>query len=282
MKNNNKLSELLSKKGFYIAIYASAAVIVALAGIISYTDLGSSKESTDINRTEIRNDPVDVPIDTPLDTPVDNSDVKSYLESEDTVIRQHIAESATEEITISSSAENDPPDKNTAPSENVSETPAAAQQSSHETAQADTFTLFDDTQEMIWPVAGQILMDYSVETAVYDKTLDQYRTHDSLCISADEGTPVAASAAGKVAQVFDCEQTGSTVVIEHGNGWLSTYGQLADVSVSEGDIVSGGEIIAKVAQPTRSSVALGTHLDFKLTKDNTATDPKLMLAQLDE
>ena len=276
MKNNNKLSELLGKRGFYIAIYASAAIIVALAGIISYSDLSSPKEGTDINTAEIRHDPVDIPVDTPLDTPVDNSDVKSYLESENTAIRQHTTEPVTEQTTAASSA------KSEQPNEAVSEPPAETQQTSHESAQADTFTLFDDTQEMIWPVAGPILMDYSVETAVYDKTLDQYRTHDSLCISADEGTPVAASATGKVAQVFDSEQTGKTVVIEHGNGWLSTYGQLADVSVSEGDIVSGGEIIAKVAQPTRSSVALGTHLDFKLTKDNTTTDPKLMLAQLDE
>ena len=51
--------------------------------------------------------------------------------------------------------------------------------------QPKTAAIFDDTQEMEYPIAdAKILMDYSTETAVYDNTLDQYRTNDSIAFAA--------------------------------------------------------------------------------------------------
>ena len=136
---------------------------------------------------------------------------------------------------------------------------------------------------MSWPVSGKIVMDYSTETAIYDKTLDLYRTNDSICISSPEGTDVIASSEGIVENIFVDDENGKTVVINHGNGWMSTYSQLQDeVSVDVGQVVKEGQSIAKIGSPSNYSVLLGPHLNFKITKDEKSSDPKLVLVQIEE
>ncbi len=149
--------------------------------------------------------------------------------------------------------------------------------------EAKVFSMFNESQEMTWPVSGQIVMDYSTETAIYDKTLELYRTNDSICISSPEGTDVMASSEGIVENIFTDNENGKTVVINHGNGWMSTYSQLQEeVNVAVGQVVKEGEFIGKIGSPSNYSVLLGPHLNFKITKDNTSSDPKLVLAQIEE
>ncbi|MFI3230676.1 MAG: M23 family metallopeptidase [bacterium] len=144
------------------------------------------------------------------------------------------------------------------------------------------FSLFDDSKEMAWPVEGQIVMNYSMDTAIYDKTLDLYRTNDSICISVPEGTNVLSSADGVVENIFLDNVKGNSVVINHGNGWVSTYSQLTDnLNVSVGQVVDKGEQIGNVSLPSNYSVLLGPHLDFTVRKDDLSSDPLLVLAQVE-
>lgn len=133
---------------------------------------------------------------------------------------------------------------------------------------------------MEWPVSGQIVMDYSDDTAIFDRTLEQYRTNDSICISADVGTEVFAAADGIITTITNDKISGITVNVDHGNGWTSTYSQLDEnLAVSEGESVHKGDKIGIVANPTNYSVALGPHLEFSVFNDENPTDPKLVLAQ---
>ena len=150
-----------------------------------------------------------------------------------------------------------------------------------EATTASTLSLFDDESEMVWPCQGQILMDYS-ETAIYDKTLDQYRTNDSICISAALGDEVCVGADGVVTAITKDSEKGVCVSVDHGNGWSSTYSQLQDnLAVSEGESIEKGSKIGNVAQPTKYSVALGPHVEFSVYKNDEATDPKLVLASVE-
>ena len=133
---------------------------------------------------------------------------------------------------------------------------------------------------LAWPVTGDIVMDYSMDTAIYDATLDQYRTNDSISIAAAEGTDVTAAAGGVVEYVGVDSRNGQTVVIQHDNGWRTTYSQLAEaVAVNQGDTVTQGQVIGQVGTPTKYAVALGPHLDFTVTSEDTTLDPKLALAE---
>jgi murein DD-endopeptidase MepM/ murein hydrolase activator NlpD len=140
------------------------------------------------------------------------------------------------------------------------------------------YTLFDDGNEMTMPCDGQIVMDYSADTAVYDATLDQYRTNDSICISADTDSEVRAAFDGVVEAVTNDRENGNSVVLAHGNGWRTTYSQLSDnVLVTEGEVVCEGDVVGYVGTPSVYSEALGPHLTFTVSKDDMSVDPKTVL-----
>ena len=128
---------------------------------------------------------------------------------------------------------------------------------------------------LAYPVQGEIVMPYSVDSAIYDPTLNQYRTSDSISISAAAGDVVQAAEKGKVQEITKDEEKGTSVVIEHDNGWLTTYSQLAeDVSVKTGETVEKGQIIGMVGEPTKYTVALGSHVEFGVSKDGETVDPE--------
>ena len=134
---------------------------------------------------------------------------------------------------------------------------------------------YDENSKMLWPVIGEIVMDFSPETLIFDKTLEQFRTNNDVKISAEVGTQVRAAADGKVIKITQSREKGNTVEIEHGNGWVTTYSQLQDgVLVKAGDVVREGQVIGGVSSPTIYSVLLGNHLSFAVTNGNNYVDPK--------
>ncbi|MBE5853130.1 MAG: hypothetical protein E7299_09345 [Lachnospiraceae bacterium] len=132
---------------------------------------------------------------------------------------------------------------------------------------------FTADSKLVLPIAGEILINYSTDKSVYFPTLEQYRCNPALIISASQGEQVKAAVAGRVVKIYEDAVTGKTVVMDLGNGYELTYGQLADVTVSEGSYVPAGENFAVVAAPTRYFVEEGTNLYLKLTKDGIAINP---------
>ncbi len=145
-------------------------------------------------------------------------------------------------------------------------------------------SIFDDTQEMDYPITdAKILMDYSTETAVYDNTLEQYRTNNSISFAATLGEKVAAAFDGVVTSVDKNDVDGTKVTVDNGNGWSTTYSQLTDnLQVAQGQTVYKGDIIGMVAEPTKYSTNLGPHLDFAVFKDDESVDPKTVLASTED
>lgn len=129
-----------------------------------------------------------------------------------------------------------------------------------------------------YPTTGEILLPYSVESAIYDPTLDQYRTNNSMSFASREGDPVIASEKGTVAKISKDEERGNSVVVEHKDGWTTTYSQLAsEMLVAVGDNVQKGQVLAVVAQPTKYTVALGEHLQFAIEKDGESQNPQTVV-----
>jgi septal ring factor EnvC (AmiA/AmiB activator) len=65
--------------------------------------------------------------------------------------------------------------------------------------------------------------------------------------------------------------------MELGNGYQAIYGQLKDLTVAEGDVVTKGTTIGYVAAPTIYYSAEGTNLYFAMKKDGEPVDPILYL-----
>ena len=132
---------------------------------------------------------------------------------------------------------------------------------------------FSEDTVMEWPVNGNVLLDYSMDQTTYYPTLDQYRLSPAISVGAVEGAPVDSAVNGTVYSVEKNAQTGTTLTMELGNGYQAIYGQLEDLTVSQGDIVKKGTTIGYVAEPTKYYSTEGANLYFAMKKDGEPIDP---------
>lgn len=138
---------------------------------------------------------------------------------------------------------------------------------------ADTPLLFSDEDTLALPIIGDVLLDYSMDRAVYHPTMQQYRYNPALVVAATEGQDVTAAADGIVSDVYYDAQTGNTIRFDLGNGYMLTYGQLDQITLNPGDRVCTGDIVGKVAKPTIYYTEEGANIYYKLTKDGEPVDP---------
>lgn len=125
-----------------------------------------------------------------------------------------------------------------------------------------------------WPVKGDIVTEYSLETLLYDETMGDWRVHTGLDIAAVSGANDFSTAAGTVTAIFDDDLMGTTVVIDHGQGMVSTYSNLQSVPVVEvGDSVYTGSIIGAVGSTAIAESATASHLHFELLSGGISVDP---------
>ncbi len=132
---------------------------------------------------------------------------------------------------------------------------------------------FTDEDTLVWPISGNILVNFSMDQTIYFPTLDQYKYNPAIVIEAHEGDLITAAAAGKVTGVYEDREIGTAVTMDLGNGYEVTYGQLDNILVSEGSYVAKGDVIAQVASPTKYYSVEGTNVYFKLTKDGAPVNP---------
>lgn len=128
-------------------------------------------------------------------------------------------------------------------------------------------------ETLVWPVSGSVLIPYSMDKTVRFATLQQYKYSPALVMSAAEGDVISAAANGKVTRVFYNEEIGNAVMVDIGNGYVITYGQLKDIAVAEGSYVEKGAIIGYVAKPTKYYSVEGANAYFALTLNGQPADP---------
>lgn len=132
---------------------------------------------------------------------------------------------------------------------------------------------YNGTTKLSWPVTGNILMPFSVNSTVYFESLDQYRTNKGILIEAKEGASVKAVKHAKVAEIRKTAEYGQTILLDLGSGYTALYGQMKEFTVKVGDTVEKGQVIGKVASPTDYYTLEGTNVYLQMEKDKKPINP---------
>ena len=125
------------------------------------------------------------------------------------------------------------------------------------------------------PVNGNVIMDYAMDCLCYNPTTRDWRTHNGMDFAAQAGTPVKAAAEGTVYTIYQDESMGTTIVIRHADGYVTTYSSLAsNTAVTVGQSVKLGQTIGYVGTTALLETALGDHVHFAVTCDGKPVDPE--------
>lgn len=145
------------------------------------------------------------------------------------------------------------------------------------TAEAGPLSFSAEKEKLLWPVAGDIILDYSMDKSVYFSTLDQYKYNPAVIIQGGLNESVMCGAKGKVISVKTLEETGTTVTVDIGSGYQLIYGQLKELLVKEGDSLKSGTTIGHVSEPTKYYTKEGSNVYFEVRKDGKSMDPMTLL-----
>lgn len=255
MMNNKKAKIILN--GAVLAVMAALGITVYQIGTSSSKEEIMYEEAKEESEKEKSTEP-QISEETKEEALVDadTSQVQASMEKN--------AEAEEKEETAEESS-----DEKQEPEETPVETAANPQAASLNLPEVN----FSEETLMEWPIHGNILVDYSMDSTVYFSTLDQYRLSPAIAVQADEGAPVMSAVNGTVYSVEETAKTGTTVTMELGNGYQAVYGQLKDLNVSEGDTVKKGAIIGYVNAPTKYYSEEGSNLYFAMKKDGKPIDP---------
>lgn len=164
----------------------------------------------------------------------------------------------------------------TAQTEDESEQPEASEQPKETAAKAEELH-FSPEDGMIWPMEGNVVLNYSMDSTIYFPTLDQYKYNPAIVIAGNVNDKVFSVAKGQVSSIESNEVTGTTMTVDLGDGYQAVYGQLKELKFDVGDYVESGHVLGFVSEPTKYFSVEGSNLYFELLKDGEPVDPVAFL-----
>lgn len=167
----------------------------------------------------------------------------------------------------------------------IPETPPASEGETPSTDNGNNTNPGDESNEnekpttptliFVSPVTGTVIKSHSTTVPVFSNTLDEWRIHTGLDISAEDGAVVCSAADGEVTRVYNDPMLGQTVEITHSDTHKSYYSNLAKdtITCKAGDKVSAGQTIGYIGDTTISELADEPHLHFELKVSGASVNP---------
>ena len=123
------------------------------------------------------------------------------------------------------------------------------------------------------PIDGEVQKIYSKDKVIYSKTLELWKTHEGIDIKANENAIVKSIEKGTIEKIYDDSFYGKTIVIDHGQGYKSSYSNLSeDIFVKEKQVIAKLTKIGKIGKTAIGEIKDDSHLHFALIKNNVIID----------
>ena len=122
----------------------------------------------------------------------------------------------------------------------------------------------------LWPLPGYYRLSSQFGYRIHPIT-GVAHSHTGIDIPASGGTPILAAKSGQVVTSAYHYSYGNYVVIDHGNGNSTLYAHMSSRAVSEGQMVTQGQVIGYVGTTGSST---GNHLHFEVRDNYTRVDPE--------
>ena len=122
----------------------------------------------------------------------------------------------------------------------------------------------------LWPLPGYYRLSSLFGYRIHPIT-GVAHSHTGIDIPASGGTPILAAKSGQVVTSAYHYSYGNYVVIDHGNGNSTLYAHMSSRAVSEGQMVTQGQVIGYVGTTGSST---GNHLHFEVRDNYTRVDPE--------
>ncbi len=130
--------------------------------------------------------------------------------------------------------------------------------------------------EYLAPATGVISKSHDDSLPVYSETMNDFRVHRGIDIMTASGADVLATAAGTISLTWSDPLMGECLSIDHGNGVVSIYKNLAVEKASgikTGAKVTAGQKLGTVGESALIESAEEPHLHFEMTYKEEYVDP---------
>jgi lipoprotein NlpD len=124
-----------------------------------------------------------------------------------------------------------------------------------------------ERSRFIWPLRGTVTSKFGIQP--------NGLKYNGIRISAKEGSPVVASAAGEVTYAAPIKYYGETIILKHDSHYSTVYSFLNDIQVRVGDRVKKGDQIASLGIPVNGDGQ--SYLNFEIRLDNNPRNPLFFL-----
>lgn len=115
---------------------------------------------------------------------------------------------------------------------------------------------------------GKMTSSYSIRR--FHPVSKSYKAHTGIDYGAPMGTPILATANGRVTFAGWKGGYGKLLIVKHANGYQTYYGHCSRLLKKRGQLVEQGEVIARVG---RTGVATGPHVHYEVRVNGKPIDP---------